>query len=129
MNMQHPDPESVPVRDAATVMLLRDGDDGLEVYSPPGRSAIEAALREVPRRSDRAIARSLKCDNTTVSAVRRSLGIPAGPKDRTKRERNAALVEMARTTKATYAEIGWRFGLDKTRANQIALAHGVRRSA
>ncbi len=31
MNMQHPDPESVPVRDAATVMLLRDGDDGLEV--------------------------------------------------------------------------------------------------
>ena len=93
------------------------------------RPAIEAALREVPRRSDRAIARSLKCDNTTVSAVRRSLGIPAGPKDRTKRERNAALAEMARTTKATYAEIGWRFGLDKTRANQIALAYGVRRAA
>jgi 8-oxo-dGTP pyrophosphatase MutT (NUDIX family) len=31
VNMGHPDPESVPVRDAATVMLLRDGDDGLEV--------------------------------------------------------------------------------------------------
>lgn len=31
MNMQHPDPGSVPVRDAATVMLLRDGSDGLEV--------------------------------------------------------------------------------------------------
>jgi 8-oxo-dGTP pyrophosphatase MutT (NUDIX family) len=29
--MDHPDPESVPVRDAATVMLLRDGDAGLEV--------------------------------------------------------------------------------------------------
>ena len=29
--MDHPDPESVPVRDAATVMLLRDGSDGLEV--------------------------------------------------------------------------------------------------
>ncbi len=29
--MDHPDPESVPVRDAATVMLLRDGDMGLEV--------------------------------------------------------------------------------------------------
>ncbi|MFZ4519669.1 MAG: NUDIX hydrolase [Microthrixaceae bacterium] len=27
----HPDPSSVPVRDAATVMLVRDGDDGLEV--------------------------------------------------------------------------------------------------
>ena len=26
------DPDSVPVRDAATVMLLRDGDDGLEVF-------------------------------------------------------------------------------------------------
>lgn len=31
VNMGHPDPESVPVRDAATVMLLRDGSDGLEV--------------------------------------------------------------------------------------------------
>ena len=31
VNMDHPDPESVPVRDAATVMLLRDGSDGLEV--------------------------------------------------------------------------------------------------
>lgn len=31
VNMGHPDPESVPVRDAATVMLLRDGEDGLEV--------------------------------------------------------------------------------------------------
>jgi 8-oxo-dGTP pyrophosphatase MutT (NUDIX family) len=31
VNMGHPDPESVPVRDAATVMLLRDGDAGLEV--------------------------------------------------------------------------------------------------
>lgn len=27
----HPSPDDVPVRDAATVMLLRDGDDGLEV--------------------------------------------------------------------------------------------------
>ena len=70
-----------------------------------------------------------KASCSVLTAVRRSLGIPAGPKDRTKRERNAALVEIARTTKATYAEIGWRFGLDKTRANQIALAHGIRRSA
>lgn len=31
VNMGHPDPESVPIRDAATVMLLRDGDDGIEV--------------------------------------------------------------------------------------------------
>ena len=31
VDLQHPDPESVPVRDAATVMLLRDGDAGLEV--------------------------------------------------------------------------------------------------
>ncbi|MDQ2677497.1 MAG: hypothetical protein M3Y51_02040 [Actinomycetota bacterium] len=31
MNMQHPDPESVPVRDAATVMLLRESTEGLEV--------------------------------------------------------------------------------------------------
>ncbi len=31
VNMGHPDPESVPVRDAATVMLLRDGRDGIEV--------------------------------------------------------------------------------------------------
>jgi len=31
INATHPDPESVPVRDAATVMLLRDGDRGLEV--------------------------------------------------------------------------------------------------
>ena len=31
VNMDHPDPESVPVRDAATVMLLRQGGDGLEV--------------------------------------------------------------------------------------------------
>lgn len=31
VDMGHPDPESVPVRDAATVMLLRDGDDGIEV--------------------------------------------------------------------------------------------------
>jgi len=31
VNMAHPDPDSVPVRDAATVMLLRDGRDGLEV--------------------------------------------------------------------------------------------------
>ncbi len=31
VNMAHPDPESVPVRDAATVMLLRDGRHGLEV--------------------------------------------------------------------------------------------------
>ena len=31
MNLQHPDPDSVPVRDAATVMLLRDGDAGMEV--------------------------------------------------------------------------------------------------
>lgn len=31
VNMDHPDPESVPVRDAATVMLLRDGPHGLEV--------------------------------------------------------------------------------------------------
>ncbi len=28
---QHPDPESVPLRDAATVMLLRESDRGLEV--------------------------------------------------------------------------------------------------
>ncbi len=31
MNMRHPDPSTVPVRDAATVMLLRDADRGLEV--------------------------------------------------------------------------------------------------
>lgn len=31
MELQHPDPGSVPVRDAATVMLLRDGSAGLEV--------------------------------------------------------------------------------------------------
>ena len=31
VDMGHPDPDSVPVRDAATVMLLRDGDRGLEV--------------------------------------------------------------------------------------------------
>lgn len=31
VNMAHPDPESVPLRDAATVMLLRDGERGLEV--------------------------------------------------------------------------------------------------
>jgi 8-oxo-dGTP pyrophosphatase MutT (NUDIX family) len=31
VNVHHPDPESVPVRDAATVMLLRQGDAGLEV--------------------------------------------------------------------------------------------------
>ena len=31
VDMGHPDPESVPVRDAATVMLLRDGADGIEV--------------------------------------------------------------------------------------------------
>ena len=29
MDLQHPDPDSVPVRDAATVMLLRDGDAGI----------------------------------------------------------------------------------------------------
>lgn len=27
----HPSPDAVPIRDAATVMLLRDGDDGIEV--------------------------------------------------------------------------------------------------
>lgn len=31
VDMGHPDPESVPVRDAATVMLLRDGEAGIEV--------------------------------------------------------------------------------------------------
>lgn len=31
VQMDHPDPESVPVRDAATVMLLRDGPSGTEV--------------------------------------------------------------------------------------------------
>ncbi len=31
MNLQTEDPESVPVRDAATVMVLRDGADGLEI--------------------------------------------------------------------------------------------------
>lgn len=31
VNMSHPDPGSVPVRDAATVMLLRDGANGIEV--------------------------------------------------------------------------------------------------
>ena len=31
VDIAHPDPESVPVRDAATVMLVRDGDAGLEV--------------------------------------------------------------------------------------------------
>lgn len=31
MSLAHPDPGSVPVRDAATVMLVRDGDSGLEV--------------------------------------------------------------------------------------------------
>jgi 8-oxo-dGTP pyrophosphatase MutT (NUDIX family) len=32
MNLQTPDPEGVPVRDAATVMLVRDGEAGLEVF-------------------------------------------------------------------------------------------------
>ena len=31
MNMRHPDPATVPVRDAATVMLLRDAPRGIEV--------------------------------------------------------------------------------------------------
>jgi 8-oxo-dGTP pyrophosphatase MutT (NUDIX family) len=31
MNLQNSDPELVPVRDAATVMLLRDGAEGIEV--------------------------------------------------------------------------------------------------
>jgi 8-oxo-dGTP pyrophosphatase MutT (NUDIX family) len=31
VDMGHPDPDSVPVRDAATVMLLRDGERGMEV--------------------------------------------------------------------------------------------------
>lgn len=31
VNIAHPDAESVPVRDASTVMLVRDGADGLEV--------------------------------------------------------------------------------------------------
>lgn len=31
VDMGHPDPDSVPIRDAATVMLLRDGARGLEV--------------------------------------------------------------------------------------------------
>jgi len=31
VRVDHPDPGSVPVRDAATVMLVRDGDHGLEV--------------------------------------------------------------------------------------------------
>ncbi|MHB1139359.1 MAG: NUDIX hydrolase [Microthrixaceae bacterium] len=31
VGLHHPDPGSVPLRDAATVMLLRDGDAGLEV--------------------------------------------------------------------------------------------------
>lgn len=31
VRIDHPDPASVPVRDAATVMLLRDGDHGIEV--------------------------------------------------------------------------------------------------
>jgi 8-oxo-dGTP pyrophosphatase MutT (NUDIX family) len=31
VDMGHPDPASVPVRDAATVMLLRDGPQGIEV--------------------------------------------------------------------------------------------------
>ncbi|MFM7062142.1 MAG: NUDIX hydrolase [Actinomycetes bacterium] len=30
-NLQHTDPDAVPVRDAATVMLLRDGVEGMEV--------------------------------------------------------------------------------------------------
>lgn len=30
-NLEHPDPDAVPVRDAATVMLLRDGPGGMEV--------------------------------------------------------------------------------------------------
>jgi hypothetical protein len=93
------------------------------------RPAIEAALREVPRRSDRAIARGIGCDHTHVGAVRQALGIPPGPRDRTKRERNAALAEVARTSTESYAAIGRRFGVDKTRANQIAIAHGVRRAA
>lgn len=32
VNLGTADPESVPLRDAATVMLVRDGDDGLEVF-------------------------------------------------------------------------------------------------
>ena len=32
LNFSADDPGSIPVRDAATVMLLRDGDDGLEVF-------------------------------------------------------------------------------------------------
>lgn len=31
MNLSHSDPEAVPVRDAATVMLMRDGASGIEV--------------------------------------------------------------------------------------------------
>jgi 8-oxo-dGTP pyrophosphatase MutT (NUDIX family) len=31
VDIDHPDPDSVPVRDAATVMLLRDGEAGIEV--------------------------------------------------------------------------------------------------
>jgi len=31
MDLRTPDPESIPVRDAATVMVLRDGPEGLEV--------------------------------------------------------------------------------------------------
>ncbi len=30
-DLEHPDPDAVPVRDAATVMLLRDGPEGMEV--------------------------------------------------------------------------------------------------
>lgn len=32
VNLDTPDPESVPLRDAATVMLVRDGEAGLEVF-------------------------------------------------------------------------------------------------
>jgi 8-oxo-dGTP pyrophosphatase MutT (NUDIX family) len=32
MNLQTPNPELVPLRDAATVMLVRDGTEGLEVF-------------------------------------------------------------------------------------------------
>jgi len=31
VDMNHPDPSSVPLRDAATVMLLRDGAEGIEI--------------------------------------------------------------------------------------------------
>jgi 8-oxo-dGTP pyrophosphatase MutT (NUDIX family) len=80
----HPDPDAVPVRDAATVMLLRDGPDGLEVcmmqrnlnsdfvggaYVFPG-GAVD------PEDADPAT--FARCSGTDDAAASALLGIPSG---------------------------------------------------